>query len=192
MGVILDSKLNFEAHFKEIIKTFSFKLYLYRRVRNCLNDLAAKLVLKTMVLSYLDYGSMFLSVRIFEDISTIQVLQNKALRSCLRVKNYVDVPTHELHLQLNVQPFDKRMQYFLLCSFYRNIKNEFLTPIVPRKMTRMHRAPILPLATRTRIGIIDLQFILESRHGIFCKPINIRNSQSLDIFKASIKQYLFI
>ena len=93
LGVILDSKLNFEAHFKEIVKTFSFKLYLYRRV-----------------LSYLDYGSMFLSVRTVEDISTIQVLQNKALRSCLRVKNYIDVPIQELHLQLNVQPFDKRMQ----------------------------------------------------------------------------------
>ena len=97
----------------EIIKTFSFKLYLYRRVCDYLNGLAAKLVLKTMVLSYLDYGSMFLSVRTIEDISTIQVLQNKALRSCLRVKNYVDVPTHDLHLQLNVQPFDERMQYFL-------------------------------------------------------------------------------
>ena len=147
LGVILDSKLNFEAHFKEIVKTFSFKLYLYRRVLNCLNDLAAKLVLKAMVLSYLDYGSMFLSVRTIEDISTIQVLQNKALRSCLKVTNYIDVPIHELHLELNVQPFDKRMQYFLLCSIYRKIKNEFLTPIVPRKITRMHRAPTLPLAT---------------------------------------------
>ena len=38
----IDSKLNFEAHCKKIIKTFSFKLYLYRRVHNCLNDLAAK------------------------------------------------------------------------------------------------------------------------------------------------------
>ena len=65
-----------------------------------------KLVLKTMVLSYLDYDSMFLSVRIMEDISTFQELQNKAVRSCLWIKNYVDVPIHELHLQLNVQPFD--------------------------------------------------------------------------------------
>ena len=191
LGVILDSKLNFEAHFKEIVKTFSFKLYLYRRVRNCLNDLAAKLVLKTMVLSYLDYGSMFLSVRTVEDISTIQVLQNKALRSCLRVKNYIDVPIHELHLQLNVQPFDKRMQYFLLCSIYRNIKNEFLTPIVPRKMTRMHRAPILALATPNT----DWYYRSAVYFGIKTwniLPINIRNSESLEIFKASIKQYLFI
>ena len=105
-----------------------------------------KLVLKTMVLSHLDYGSMFLSVRTMEDISAIQVLQNKAGRSCLRITNYVDVPTHDLHLQLNVQPFDKRMQYFLLCSIYPNIKGEFLIPVVPRRMTRMHRAPVLPLA----------------------------------------------
>ena len=66
-----------------------------------------------MVLSYLDYGSMFLCVRTMDDIYTIQVLQKKALRSCLRIKNYIDVLKHELHLQLNVQPFEKRMQYFL-------------------------------------------------------------------------------
>ena len=155
-----------------------------------LEDLAAKLVLKTMVLSYLDYGSMFLSVRTIEDISTIQVLQNKALRSCLRVKNYVDVPTHELHLQLNVQPFDKRIQYFLLCSIYRNIKNDFLTPIVPRRMTRMHRAPILPLATPNSDWFYRsaVYFGIKTWNIL---PINIRNSHSLDIFKGSIKQYLF-
>ena len=57
LSVIMDSKLNFEAHYKEIVKTFSFKLFIYRFIRNCLNNPAAKLVLKTMVLCYLDYGS---------------------------------------------------------------------------------------------------------------------------------------
>ena len=129
LGVILDSKLNFESQYKEMVKTFSFKLYLYRRIRNCLNDFAEKLILKTMVLSYLDYGSMFLTVRTIDDISTVQVLQNKALRACLRIRNYMDVPVHEIHLRLNVQPYDKRMQYFLLFSIYRNIKNVFLIPM---------------------------------------------------------------
>ena len=130
-------------------------------------------------------------MRTIEDISKIQVLQNKALRSCLRVKNYIDVPTHELHLQFNVQPFDKRMKYCIVCSIYRNIKNDFLTTIVPHRMTRVHRAPILPLATpnsdwyyRSAVyfGIKTWNILL----------INIRNSHSLDIFKANIKQYLFI
>ena len=97
LGVILDSKLNFEPQYKELVKTFSFKLYLYRRIRKCLNDFAAKSILKTMVLSYLDYGSMFLTVRTLDDISSIQVLQNKALRACLCIRNYMDVPVHEMH-----------------------------------------------------------------------------------------------
>ena len=71
LGVILDSKLNFEQQYKELIKTFSFKLYLYRRIGNCMNDFAAKSILKTMVLSYLDYGSMFLTVRTLDDIFSI-------------------------------------------------------------------------------------------------------------------------
>ena len=98
---------------------------------------------------------------------------------------------HWLHLQLNVQPFDKRMQYFLLCSIYRNIKNEFLTPIVPRRMTRMHRAPILPQATPNSDWFYRsaVYFGIKTWNIL---PINIRNSHSLDIFKASIKQYLDI
>ena len=122
-------------HFKEILKTFSFKLYLYRGIRNNLTDLAAKLILKTMVLPYLDYGSLFLTVRTLEDISSIQILQNKSLRTCLHIKNYVDTPVYELHLRLNVQPVYKRMQYFLLCSIYRNIGSGTLVPTVPRIRT---------------------------------------------------------
>ena len=132
LGIVLDTNLNFEMHYKEILKTFSFKLYLYRRIQNNLTDLAAKSILKTMVLSYLDYGSLFLTVRTLDDISSIQILQNKSLRTCLRIKNYVDISVYELHLRLNVQPFDKRMQYFLLCSIYRNIKSGSNVPVVPR------------------------------------------------------------
>ena len=36
-----------------------------------MNDFAAKSILKTMVLSYLDYGSMFLTVRTLDDIFSI-------------------------------------------------------------------------------------------------------------------------
>ena len=135
LGIILDSKLNFEMHYKELLKTFSFKLYLFRRIRNNLNDMAAKSILKAMVLTYLDYGSLVLTIRPMEDILTIQGIQNKLLRACLRIKNYVDTPVYELYLRLNVQPFDKRMQYFLLCSIYRNIRSGSLKPVVPKIRT---------------------------------------------------------
>ena len=40
LGVILDTKLNFEPHFKKLVKTFSINLY--RHIKYCLNDLSAK------------------------------------------------------------------------------------------------------------------------------------------------------
>ena len=100
-----------------------------------------------MVLSQLDYGLLFLTVRTLDDISSIQVLQNKTLRACLHIRNYMDVPVHEMHLEMNVQPYDKRMQYFSLCSVYRNIKSGYLVPIDPVKRTHFHRASVLVLAT---------------------------------------------
>ena len=71
------------------------------------------------------------------------------------------------------------------------MKNEFLAPIVPRKMTRMHKAPILPLATPNT----DWYYRSAVYFGIKTwniLPINIRISESLEIFKAGIKKYLFI
>ena len=191
LGVILDHNLNFEPHYKELVKTFSFKMYLYRRIRYCLNDLSAKMILKSMVLSYLDYGSMFFTVRTIEDIANVQILQNKALRACLRIKNYMEVPVHELHLRLNVQPYDKRMQYFLMCSIFRNIKNGFLIPVVPKKMTRLHRAPVLPLVTPNT----DWYYKSAPYFGIQTwniLPVHVRNSVTLDMFKTVFKRYLFV
>ena len=59
----------------------------------------------------------------------------------------MDTPVHEMHLRLNVQPYDKRTQYFLMCSINRYIKNEYFIPVIPKKVTRLHRAPVLSLAT---------------------------------------------
>ena len=144
-----------------------------------------------MVLSYLDYGSMFLTVRTLDDISNVQISQNKALRACLHVRNYIDVPVHELHLELNVQPFDKRLQYFLLCSIYRNIENGFLVPIVPRIITRMHKVPVLPPPTPNTDWFFKsaIYFGIQTWNIL---PVRIRNSETLALFKTNIKGYLFI
>ena len=144
-----------------------------------------------MVLSYLDYGSLFFTVRTMEDIGTVQILQNNALRACLRIKKYIEVPVYELHLRLNVQPYDKRMQYFLMCSIYRNIKKSFLTPVIPKKMTPLHRAPVLPLVTPNT----DWYYKSAPYFGIRTwniLPVHIQNSATLDIFKTAFKRYLFV
>ena len=86
LGIFVDNRLDFKDHFNEIQTTFSFNLYLYKRVKYFLNNFAAKQVLKSMVLSYLDYESMLLITRTIAAINDLQIMQNKALRTCLKVR----------------------------------------------------------------------------------------------------------
>ena len=83
------------------------------------------------------------------------------------------------------------MQYFLMCSIFRNIKNVFLIPVVPKKMTRLLRAPVLPLVTPNT----DWYYKSAPYFGIQTwniLPVHVRNSVTLDMFKTVFKRYLFV
>ena len=101
------------------------------------------------------------------------------------------VPVYELYLRFNVQPYDKRMQYFLPCSIYRNTKSGFLVPMVPNKRTRLHRAPALALATpNTDWFYRSASYFGNQTWNIL--PVHIRNSETIELFKTNIKRYLFV
>ena len=58
-------------------------------------------------------------------------------------------------------------------------------------MTSMHRAPVLPLAIPNSDWFYKsaVYFGIKTWNIV---PIHLRNSQTLDLFKTGIKQYLFI
>ena len=79
----------------------------------------------------------------------------------------------------------------IFCSVrYIEIYIFFFIPMVPEKRTLLHRAPVLPLVTPNT----DWFHRLATYFGIQTwniLPVHIRNSNSLDLFKTNIKQYLF-
>ena len=63
--------------------------------------------------------------------------------------------------------------------------------MVPIKRTRLHRAPVLALATPNS----DWFYRLATYFGIQTwniLPVHIRNSENLELFKTSIRLYLFV
>ena len=88
---------------------------------------------------------MFLTTRTIAEINDLQIMQNKALRTCLKVRQNTEVHVSDLHIELQVQPYDRRIQHFLLCTIYRLIDSGIIKPIVPRKSTGLHKAPVLYL-----------------------------------------------
>lgn len=58
LGVILDSKLKFDAHVRKMSKTIKTNLNCFRLIRPCISTQAAKVYLHAMVLSHMSYCSI--------------------------------------------------------------------------------------------------------------------------------------
>ena len=117
--------------FDQIYKNASHKLYIYRLIRGSLTMFAATQVLKTMFVSVLDYGNIFLTGINQDKLHDLQKLQNDALRCCLNVKNPRDVHVNDMHKQLNLHLLDHRRTVQLLTCVRKCIDNNYLPYVKP-------------------------------------------------------------
>ena len=83
LGVTIDGQVNFNLHVNRIIASVSGKLKQLQRMRNFLNEWAAMLVYKSMMLPIIKYGDVLLSATTIKNRKRLQVLQNKGLRCAL-------------------------------------------------------------------------------------------------------------
>ena len=73
------------------------KLYLLKLIRPSLTINASLAVGKSMIISLIDYGNIFLTSLTQEDQSDLQKLQNKILRCCLDIVDPLDINVEEMH-----------------------------------------------------------------------------------------------
>ena len=126
LGIDIDRNLNMKSFFDSMYKLVSHKLYLLKLIRPSLTIDAALAVGKSMLLSLIDYGNIFLTCVTQEDRSDLQKLQNKILRCCLNIVDPLDINIIEMHSLVNVDLVDKRRAYHLLTLVHRNVKgNKF-------------------------------------------------------------------
>ena len=92
---------------------------------------AATQVLKTMFVSVLDYGNIFLTGINQDKLYDLQKLQNDALRCCLNVKKNCDVHVNDIHEQLNLHLLDHRRTVQLLTCVRKCIDNNYLPYVKP-------------------------------------------------------------
>ena len=109
--------------FDQIYKNASHKLYTYRLIRGSLTMFAATKVLKTMFVSVLDYGNIFLTGINQDKLYDLQKLQNDALRCCLNI--------NDMHKQLNLHLLDHRRTVQLLTCVRKCIDNNYLPYVKP-------------------------------------------------------------
>ena len=131
LGIEIDNLLTMKPTYDAIFKNASHKLYLFRLIRGNLTMFAATQILKTMFVSVLDYGNVFLTGINRDKLSDLQKLQNDAVRCCLSIKNPRDAHVIDLHEQLQLHLIDHRRTVQLLTCIKKGVENNFLPHIAP-------------------------------------------------------------
>ena len=108
LGIEIDKNINMKGQFEYLYKIVNHKLFLLRIIRPCLTINAALNISRSMILSLIDYGNIFLTSCTQKDKSDLQILQNKILRCCLKINGPLDQNILEMHNLLNLLTVDQR------------------------------------------------------------------------------------
>ena len=61
LGVIMDSDMSFKSQLAKTVSSINHKIWLMKRFREYMSESTSILILKTMLLPYIDYNSVFFS-----------------------------------------------------------------------------------------------------------------------------------
>ena len=122
LGVEIDQHLSMKAQAAAMYKNASHKLYLLKMIRPCLTIPVALNVCKSMFLSVLDYGNIFITPVPMDTKDDLQKLQNSALRICCNIRDPTEIHVKDLHTNTNVLSLNHRRILYLLTQIYNNIQ----------------------------------------------------------------------
>ena len=145
LGIELDHDLSLKTHVTQVNKLASNKLYLLRKIRPYLSTKASVDICKTMLLPVMDYGGLFLTMCTKKELDDLQIIQNNAIRCCLKVQDPRDIHLIEMHDITHISFTDDRRLKQLLMCIWRNLSSNFLNYDNAEQQTRATQAPIMRL-----------------------------------------------
>ena len=153
-----------------------------------MDEKTAVIILKSMLLPYADYNSVFFSGLCNFEQNKIQILQNIAIRICLNVKDPMLVSVKKLHEKVKVLPIDLRRKYLQGILCYRLINLKALS-MVNNRTTRAGYGPLIEtyLTHTKRIQVSPPNNAYDMWNSL--RP-EVRNSDSCKIFKSKLKSVI--
>ena len=195
LGVILDVKLTFEEHLKNVFNKTNKTIGLLRKLSNLLPRQALVTIYKAFARPHLDYGDVFCDQAFTNSFhAKIESIQYNA---CLAITGAIRSTSREkIYQELGLESLQPRRWYRKLCLFYNVFKNEhpkYLFNLIPVRST--------PYVTRTVRNIP----LIKTKHNFFRNSFfpsaiiqwnnldpNLRNSKSISVFKEKILNFIRI
>ena len=126
LGVLLDHKLTWESHIKELNKKLVKYTNIFSKIRDCLPVSCRHTVYNAFISSRLNYGSEIYANTTNKVIQPLIVTQNKILR-ILQFKN-IKTPTNNLYREFGVLKFTDMHDFNICCIVQKFMYLRHLLP----------------------------------------------------------------
>ena len=196
IGVVFDSNMSMAEHVRSVTRACYHQLHKIGQIRPFLTEEAAASLVRSLVLSKLDYSNSLLYGLPDSLIDKLQLVQNSATKLVMRKKKSDHVTPLLKHLHwLPVRLRIIFKIYLLTFKAVHHLAPAYLCELVqPYQPVRSLRSSSLNLLTEKCSKLKwsgDRAFSICGPKLWNELPESIRTCQSLDIFKTSVKTYLF-
>lgn len=200
LGVILDSKLNFNKHFNHIVKTCNFHLRRFSSVIKFLDKDSVKVLMHAFITSRIDYcNSLFVNLP-NKDLKRLQCILNRAARLLYNLPPFTSISPYlyELHWL----PIKARIEFKICLLVFKVLHSNqpsYLRDLLLNYQSQSNvilRAaddPNLLIVPRlTKISSFGSRAFHHAGPFLFNKlPRFIKEAKTTNTFKTMLKTYLF-
>lgn len=201
LGVIFDTSMTMHNQISSLSRNVTFHLRNISRIRRFLEFDSCNDIIRSLILSRLDYGNVLLMGVNTTDISRLQTLQNWAAKLILRA-NKMDHASPLLH-QLHWLPVRDRITFKAMLYVFKclaGIGPEYLSSCLElynptreglRSALDCTRMTVPIIRSWTFKSAADKAFSYTAPKVWNNLPSSVRSAQSLSIFKKGLKSHLF-
>lgn len=201
LGVLFDSHLSMSPHVTSLCTSLTYHLRNITRIRRFLDRDTCHHIVRSLILSRLDYANAVLLGTNASNISRLQRLQNWAAKLifCVKKREHATPYINELHW-LTIK---NRITFKIMVTVYKCLNGlgpsylaSTLSLYSPARtglrsssdITRLTEHRVLP---RTLKSAADRLFSFEAPRQWNSLPMHLRSASSLQVFKKGLKTYLF-
>ncbi|XP_068191806.1 uncharacterized protein [Antennarius striatus] len=196
LGVTLDSTLAFDKHIKEVTKIAFFHLRNISKIRSSLAMADAEILIHAFVSSRLDYCNVLLSGLPRSRTRGLQMVQNTAARILTKTRKFDHITP--VLAALHWLPIHVRSDFKVLLLTYKSLNglaptylSDLVKPYTPTRALRSQNTGLLCVPRFKKKSAGQRAFSYRAPFLWNNLPINIRQSESVNVFKSRLKTYLF-
>ena len=196
LGIFLDQELSMQSHITSVCRTAYFHLRNIARIRKYLSDTATQSLVHAFITSRIDYGNSLLWGIPKRSLEKLQHVQNSAARlvKCVKKSEHISPILFNLHWL----PVAQRIKFKLLLLTYKALHNmspayicDLISIYQPVRSLRSADACLLDVPNSRLTTCGDRAFSVAAPKLWNSLPLNLRNCASINLFKSSLKSFLF-